>query len=307
MHQDAKIPQEKPVLNAESFQRLLAAAFILQSHNDRRRSFQPIGASHPDPFPAGAVVQERPASVMIRERHLQADQPDTVPGYEIATKHPLPGRLPTIEPAVPRGINILSMQAMSWRTVDALAVAIVFCVMMGLSIHRLSALPGDLSLSSRVLEQPDVSQPARLTPRISASDRHALVRQDSRQSRVDGEGNIVAEDIVVHYQNRAVSLDGPAAHKPISRTLQGQLLSPRNTTSIPRVLSLLEGGAGTLTADTVVQYGSDVTMWLKAPIPRVRSSLGGTARTLTADTVVQYGPDVTMWLRASPKRRASSP
>ena len=269
MHQEAKIAQDKPVLNVESFQRLLAAAFMLQSHNDRRPSVQPIGAVHTSPF------QQRPPSVMIREPQLQADQPDTVPGDEIATEPPHPGRLPAPEPTVLRRMNILPKKAMSmsWRTVDALAVAIVFCMMMGLSIHSLSALPGNVSLSLGVLEQRNISQPARLTPRISASDRQSLVTQHSRQSRADGEGNIVAEDTTIHYQNRAVSLHGQAADKPTISPMQAQLLPPKNTTSTPRVRLTLGRDAGTLAAGTVVQYGVDVTMWSRTPKRDARGSV----------------------------------
>ena len=261
MHQEAKIAQDKPVLNVESFQRLLAAAFMLQSHNDRRPSVQSIGAVHTSPF------QQRPPSVMIGEPQLQADQPDTVPGDEIATEPPHPGRLPAPEPTVLRRMNILPKKAMSmsWRTVDALAVAIVFCMMMGLSIHSLSALPGNVSLSLGVLEQRNISQPARVTPRLSASDRQSLVTQHSRQSRADGEGNIVAEDTTIHYQNRAVSLHGQAADKPTISPMQAQLLPAKNTTTTPRVRLTFGRDAGTLAAGTVVQYGVDVTMWSRIP------------------------------------------
>jgi hypothetical protein len=266
VNQEAKIAQAKPVLTAESFQCLLAAAYIMQVHNDRRPSVQPIGAAHTSPFAARAIIQQLTPAVMIREPRLQADQPDTVPGDEIATEPPHPGRLPAAEPTV-RRMNILPKKAMSmsWRTVDALAVAIVFCMMMGLSIHSLSALPGNMSPSSGVMEQRNISQPARLTPRISATDRQSLVTQHSRQSRADGEGNIVAEDTIIHYQNRAASFPGQAADKPTISPMQAQLLPPKNTTSTPRVRSTLGRDAGTLAVGTVVQYGVDVTMWSRIP------------------------------------------
>jgi hypothetical protein len=70
--------QDKPVLNAESFQRLLAAAFILQVRNDRT-SVQPIGAGYTYPFAAGAIVQKRTPSVLAREPGLQTSRSDFVP------------------------------------------------------------------------------------------------------------------------------------------------------------------------------------------------------------------------------------
>ena len=267
MNQEAKIAQAKPVLTAEGFRCLLASAYIMQVHNDRRPSVQPIGAAHTSAFAARGIIQQLTPAVMIREPQLQADQPDTVPGDEIATGPRHLGRLLAAEPAVLRRTNILPKKAMSmsWRTVDALAVAIVFCMMMGLSIHSLSALPGNMSPASGVMEQRNISQPARLTPRISATDRQSLVTQHSRQSRADGEGNIVAEDTIIHYQNRAASLHGQAADRPTISPMQAQLSPPKNTTSTPRVRSTLGRDAGTLAVGTVVQYGVDVTMWSRIP------------------------------------------
>ena len=49
MNQEANNAPGKPVLNPENFQRLLAAAYLLQMHNDGQPSFrpiQPVSASH---------------------------------------------------------------------------------------------------------------------------------------------------------------------------------------------------------------------------------------------------------------------
>lgn len=77
MNQEAKKAQDKPVLSAESFQRLLAAAFILQVRNDRI-SVQPSGAEYTYPFVASAIVQKRTPSVPARESGLQTSRSDVV-------------------------------------------------------------------------------------------------------------------------------------------------------------------------------------------------------------------------------------
>jgi hypothetical protein len=177
---------------------------------------------------------------MIREQQLQADQP--VPGKEIAKQHPYP--------TVPHRMNVLLRRPMSWRTVEALAIAIVFCMMMGLSIHRLSAVPGRTSLASGMLEEQNDVQPARPTEKVLASSQPAVTR-NSRQSPTGGEADIVAEDIVIRHQKRAVNLLG----KPGVRLTFGR-------------------DADIFAADTVVQYGSDVKMWSRKPERATLNRLG---------------------------------
>jgi hypothetical protein len=290
----------KPVLDQEGFQRLLAAAYLLQVHNVRRPSVQSIGAGHTTPFAAGAVVQKRTASAVIREAQLQADQPDAVPfrspnnsdkfsgrtdhlrvpatpemapvvtdrimANEIAKEHLRPGRLVSpVEPTVPHRMNVLFRRPMSWRTVEALAIAIVFCMMMGVSIHRLSALPGDRSLPSGMLEQRNASQSVRPTAKVLALSRQPVVTRNSRRPPDGSEADIVAEDFVIRYQERAADLPGQAAKQTTSSPVQAQLLPPKNTTSKLGVRLTFGRDADMLAADTVVQYGADATMWLRNP------------------------------------------
>jgi hypothetical protein len=147
---------------------------------------------------------------------------------------------------------------MSWRTVEALAIAIVFCVMMGVSIHRPSALAGRTSLP--LLEQQNASQPARPMAKVSASSQQTAVMLNSRQLPDGGEADIVAPDVVIRYQKRAVNFPGHVAKTLTSHSVQAQLLPPKNTTSKPGVRN-----ADVLAADTVVQYGPDVKMWSGNP------------------------------------------
>lgn len=273
MNQEAKIAKAKPVLNAESFQRLLAAAYMLQIQNDRRLSVQPIDTTHTSPFAAGSVIQHRIPAVIIQGQELRAGQPDTVLSDD-TEEHAHSDRLESfVEPVVLRDVNVLSMNSMSWKTVEALAIAIVFCVMTGLSIHRLSGHPSNISLSAGTLERRNVSQPARLATSVSASGRQTLMGRNSRQPGDDGEGDIVAKDLTIHYQNRSIGLHAGAADRP--GPMQAQLVSPENTTSTPRVRFSSGRAAGWLTANTVVQYGPDVTMWLTNP---TRTSLARPTR-----------------------------
>jgi hypothetical protein len=117
---------------------------------------------------------------------------------------------------------------MSWRTVEALAIAIVFCMMMGVSIHRHSDLSGGTSLPSGMLEQRNAPQLARAS--AFASPEQPVVTRYSRQSVSQTEADIAAEKIVIRYQRNAFS------HDPYM-----------------------------LAADTVVRYGDDVTMWSRNP------------------------------------------
>ena len=88
--------KEKPVLDPERFQRLLAAAFMLQSQNDPRPP-EPIGGGRSRTFGIPGIVQKRTPS--LRQTSLQR------------------GRLkPLVQFAKPR----------LWRAVEALAVATVF-------------------------------------------------------------------------------------------------------------------------------------------------------------------------------------
>jgi hypothetical protein len=162
-------------------------------------------------------------------------------------------------------MNILLRRPMSWRTVEALAIAIVFCMMMGVSIHRLSALPGRTSLPSGMLEQRNASQSGRPRAKVLASFQQRVGTGNSRQSPDGGEADIVAEDIVIRYQKRAVNLPGQVAKKPTSSPVQAQLLPPKNTTSKPGVRLTFGRAADMVAADTLVQYGTDVKMWSRDP------------------------------------------
>ena len=244
--------QGKPLLNPEGFQRLLAAAYLLQGHHDQQPSIRPqlLGASQGS-FSAGKIVQKRTPAVMIRDRPLQASQADAIAGNQTAKERPyLASLVPFVRSAVPHRMTVLLRKPISWRTVETVAIAIVFCMMMGLSILRLSAVPGRTSLASEVLEKQDTFQPTRAAERILALSQ-AVAPLNSRESPRGDDTGIVAEDIVMRHQKRAVNVPG----QPGLRLTSGR-------------------DAGIFAADTVVQYGSDVTMWSRKPERATLNRLG---------------------------------
>jgi hypothetical protein len=245
VNQEANKAQDKPVLNSHSFQRLLAAAYMLQVHNDRQTSIRPV--QHVDTrlascLAAEIVVQKQNPAVMIRERKLQADPPDDARGNEMPKQHPYPaGPVGIVRLTIAHRMNVWLRRPMSWRTVEALAIAIVFFMIMGLSIHGLSAVPGRTSMTSGTLDGQNDLQLARPTEKVLASSQPVVTR-NPRQSPGGREGDIVAEDIVIRHQKRAVELPGNPS------------------------LGLTFGrDADIFVADTVVQYGYDVKVWSKKP------------------------------------------
>ena len=105
-------------------------------------------------------------------------------------------------------------------------------------------------------EQRNASQ--RVTPaaKVLALAGQPAVTLNSRRS-TDGKADVVAEDIVVHYQKCALDLHGSAMNKPTGGTVQVQLLPPENTTLKPGVRFTFGTDADMLAADTVVRYGAD--------------------------------------------------
>ena len=228
MDQEARKAQDKPVLSAEGFQRLLAAAYILQTNAARRLS--PIEASGTT-FADGAIVQRRTPSVMIRE------------------------------PQLPSPPNLWSA---SRRVVEALAIAAIFCMMVGASIHRLQARPGRTSLTPGKPEQENAPESARPQESFLAMAQQPVVARKPLPRPDGDERDIVAEDVVIRHQ-KPVNFVVQAPRKTTSSPVQRQLLTPKSTTSERDIRSTFGRGADMAAADTVVEYGADVKMWLGSP------------------------------------------
>jgi hypothetical protein len=204
----------KPALNAESFQRLLAAAYILQSHNDPAAF--PGFVPEKKPFVAGAIIQKRTTSV----------QPSLARSLALRWRS---------------AIRILTVP-MLWKSAEAFAIAAVFCLMMGMSIHHLLASPGRTTPSATTQAR-EADHPASSTPQVLLSSVLASPQPDStrrsRQSHDDAdeaETEINDDDLIIHYRPRTLDLSGP----------------------IGKGMSMHE--ANRVTA-RVVRYGDDVTMW----------------------------------------------
>ena len=148
--------------------------------------------------------------------------------------------MPLFGPIVPPAMNIFASRAMFLRTVEAIAIGTIFLALVGLSIRGpLVALPGRTSLLSEMSERRNSSQPAGPAAKLLVSSQQPVVTRNSRQPPDGGETDIVAKDIVIRYQKRAVNLPGQAAKKPAM-----------------------------LAAERVVQYGPDVSVWAGNPTKR---------------------------------------
>jgi hypothetical protein len=269
--QETKKAQEKPVLSAESFQRLLAAAYLLQVDKDRP-VLQPIEAGHTNLFRAGAIVQKRTPSLLAGQPRVLASRSsapfhsssDSDKGAEICPPHvstaprlatevtgvslgkPMSeGQraaqfrsysgwlMPLVEPTVLHATKIFAGRVMFFRGVEALAIAAIFFAVIGVSIHRsLSANPGSTSMLAEMPGQQSSPLPAMPVSKLLASGQEATVTLSFRQLPHAAEADTVAEDAVVHYLKQALDLPGQSANKPAM-----------------------------LASEKVVQYGPDVTVW----------------------------------------------
>jgi hypothetical protein len=281
VNREASKVQDRPVLNVEGFQRLLLAAYLLQGHNDGRPSVPPVGAGSPSSFAAGAIVQKRTPSMIIRESLPQvcppvalsfefssnsdkftgSDQPRCVTtspemtsvepripiAHRVVQEHLLPASLaPVVEATIRHRVDILLSVPISWKMIETLSITIVFCMMTGLSIHRLSAFPSRSSLSWTR----NTSQSAN-TPAKALGSSQPVAMKNSGLSSVRGGADIVAEDFVIRYQKRAGS-SSPMPVPVFSPEVKISRLGDR--LSLGRVSDMLP-------ADSVVRYGADVTTW----------------------------------------------
>jgi hypothetical protein len=196
----AQKSSSKPTLTAEGFQCLLTAAYILQSRSES--AVRPIGVPHTNAFAATATHQKRTPSIRtLSGRSDRNEEANTAPR---------------------------SSGLMFWKQVEALGIAVVFCLMMGMSIHRLLASSGRASQVSRMLETGDAGPLPSSAPKVSMSSEQNAVAQES-----------TGDDPAIHY--RAPTTATRTTSKPGARV--GISRQER------------------LAANRVVQYGDDVTMW----------------------------------------------
>ena len=181
----------KPTLDAEGFQRLLAAAYILQSRS--QAEVRPISVPDPGVFATSAIHQKRTPSI----RELSGR----------------PGHLR--RPIGP----------MFWKQVEAFGIAVVFCLMMGMSIHRLLASSGGASQVTGLLETREAAPLSNPAPKVfTSSQQNAAVQEP------------VDDDLIIYYRSPTVATSKSGDRVAISR--QEKRVANRG-----------------------VQYGDDVTMW----------------------------------------------
>ena len=170
---------------------------------------------------ASAVAQEAQGgeqqasgySTQVREQSVLAR-----PRSELAQLIPL------VQPAVPSGTNIVPYRTLRrpispsnesfWRTATVVALAAVLCLLLGASVHRLSPLPGGLSLPSEVVQQQVPLQRTKPVATVLASDRKPIVTPNRLHSTYSSEADMVAEDTVVRYLTRGTSPGVQARKKP---------------------------------------------------------------------------------------------
>jgi hypothetical protein len=201
VNENITTPIPKPILDEEGFQRLLAAACVLQAHAEYR-SPKAIVKVAPKSFAGGVVLQRRTPS--------RRTSPQRQALVKVRTLHGLTRRR-------------------FWRTTEAVVIGVVFCIMLGMSIHRLAALPSLAAMRGRNLtlsRNPEVA---------SLSSESLATTQSSPDS--NGDASDVSDQLVIHYRKPARSTSGSSP-----RLIFGQ---------DPNVFTL----------DTVTRYGDDVTMW----------------------------------------------
>jgi hypothetical protein len=211
--------QEKPVLDPESFQRLLAAAFMLQLQNDLRNEKLTLEGS-PRVRAIQSVIQRRTPSL----RHSSRQWSRLKPFFAIAN--------PKL-----------------WRTVEALAVAAVFCTMISLSLRRVTPLLAEASKAPMAEVRTIGSNMPPAAEVLGHPQTHAATL-NSRPPIDDREADIVAKDVVIRY-------DGGAKNLPNNRPLTDlKRRRSENAGLQTGVRHTFGTDTATLAADTVVRYGA---------------------------------------------------
>jgi hypothetical protein len=122
---------DKPVLDQETFQQLLAAAYTLQEQNVQL-PVKEVAASSP------LTLSKRPQSKLTQPTLLvECDVPSAISGsrYRMVRR------------------RISQSNELFWRAATAVAMAAVSALLLGASIDRFSPLPARLTLPSEVIQQ----------------------------------------------------------------------------------------------------------------------------------------------------------
>jgi hypothetical protein len=132
--------------------------------------------------------------------------------------------IPLVQHVVPSGTSIVPYRTARrpispsnesfWRTATVVALAAVLCLLLGASVHRLSPLPGGLTLPSGVVQQQVPLQRTKPVATVLAFDRKPIVTPNRLDSTYSSEADMVAEDTVVRHNIPVASPGVPAQKKP---------------------------------------------------------------------------------------------
>ena len=150
----------------------------------------------------------------VRSIHVVPLTPETV-------AHPVPPLEPTpthLE-RLPYRYRILGRRSslrddLFWKAAIVVAVAAVSVLLLGVTIYRLSPLPGGLALPSEAVQQ---QLPFRRTKRIvtvPASPQKRIVKPNRLPPTYGSEADIVAEDTLVRYDTHPTTPRLQAQKKP---------------------------------------------------------------------------------------------
>jgi hypothetical protein len=196
---ESKKAYPQPVLTAESFQRLLAAAYVLQVHGKRSQ------AGDPSPTPSfedTAIVQ----------KHIPSRRtPMYLRPFSFRTRAKAGA---SVAPKVSR--------ITCWRRFEAFAIGGVFCMMLATSIHRLAALPAGSSLSlklaeDRNIENPDVSEPLGQSPTVLQISDRSLSTPTSPEALAGSEEAVLQDSTPAEPATRAMRTRVPVIRLAVNR------------------------------------------------------------------------------------------
>jgi hypothetical protein len=229
---------DRPILDEDGFQRLLAAAYILQPQKQHPRA-QPMAAAPKRPFAAGKIIQKRTPSLLVRNSPPPASW---TPSWTMSAP-------------------------IFWKASEALVIAAIFVVA---AVSILSPLSARTTHSAEATEQRVAYERATAAAKVWGPARQSLVKLGSSQSSSqvsDGKNRLTAADIIAGYEkeNDDTDLRSPAVEKPatdLARPLPtGSRLSQSRTFDGPPLKSgarLAFGrDADMLAAATVTRYGPD--------------------------------------------------
>jgi hypothetical protein len=197
---ESKKVYPRPVLSAESFQRLLAAAYVLQVHGERHSPVVAVG-SKPS-FWAAAIVQKRTPSRRAPSYLRQASRKFS---------------FPTVAKAGARLGPKVSLVT-CWRRFEAFAVGGVFCMMLATSIHRLAALPPGSSLSLKLSPDRDISEPVGQSPTILRISDRSLSARPSPDETAASEDAVLQDSMPAEPAIRARRTTAPVVRLAVNRS-----------------------------------------------------------------------------------------